>query len=78
VTDTMWTEDVLRDAPPLLTTEEVAALLRVHPGTVRRIATEGRLHPVSIAGAGASRLLFPRAEIARYLVACAERRAGAK
>ena len=36
--------------PALLTTEEVAEALRVHPNTVRQWATEGRLPSIAYPG----------------------------
>lgn len=53
---------------PLLTCSEVGALLRLHPKTVERMAREGRVPCLRVAG----RVRFDRPGILRYL---AERRA---
>lgn len=50
-------------APPLLTADEVARLLRVSPRTVRRLAP-GLLHGVQLGKRGSWR--FPRDVVARF------------
>lgn len=49
---------------PLLTTAEVAAVLRMHPVSVRRLVRQGRLHEVNL---GWRTRRFHRMEIERYL-----------
>lgn len=61
-----WLADVLRDAPPILTIGEAAALTRMSERTLRRYAACGRVRTLR-AGDGACRLLFPRAAVAELL-----------
>lgn len=61
-----WLEDVLRDAPPILTITEACALTRMSPRTLRRYAAAGRVRTLR-AGDGACRLLFPRAAVGELL-----------
>jgi len=74
-----WIQDATRDLAAMSTVAEAAKYLRVCKRTLQREIAHGRLTTVRLStGNGASRTLVPRAEIARYLVACAERGAGAK
>lgn len=66
-----WVVDATRDLPPLLRLKEVCAALRVHDRTVRRLIKSGRLHALKYGEAGSSRIIVPRAEIARYLLSLA-------
>jgi hypothetical protein len=68
-----WLADALRDAPPILTIEEVSALTRLDPRSIRRFVAAGRIKTTlrSTVGTGptggSARLLFPRAEVGRFL-----------
>ncbi|MEJ2630415.1 MAG: helix-turn-helix domain-containing protein [Acidihalobacter sp.] len=52
--------------PDLLTTEEVADLLRIAPKTLRRSIADGSI-PLRTAKAGGRRLLFRRTEVISYI-----------
>jgi len=55
---------------PLMTVNEVAALLRLHPRTVRYMAREGRLPGIAVTqGAERNHWRFRRGEIQRWLEA---------
>jgi len=69
-----WLVDVLRDVRPLATVEEAAALLRLSTRAVRRLAHSGRLISARDGGGRSpARLLFPRAELGRYIESIASR-----
>lgn len=61
-----WLEDVLKDAPPILTITEAAKLTRLSTRTLRRFASTGRLSVLKAAG-GSARVLVARAAVAELL-----------
>jgi excisionase family DNA binding protein len=61
----------MKDAPTLVNTEEAAALLGVHPRTIRRAAADGSLQPVRLRRG--SPLRFRRADLERLISAAADR-----
>jgi excisionase family DNA binding protein len=58
-------EPILARYPEMLTVEEVAAVLRVHPRSIQRWAREGRVASVRV---GRS-YRIPRAEVLRWMLA---------
>jgi excisionase family DNA binding protein len=70
-TPTDWIQETVAELPPLATVKEAAAVLRTTPRNLRRHVASGRLRAIRAEGNGSSRVLFPRAEIARFLAACA-------
>ncbi len=62
-----WLADVLANVRPISTIEEASALLRISTRNLRRLISLGRLHPLKVAEGGASRVLFARAELGRFL-----------
>jgi excisionase family DNA binding protein len=62
-----WVTDATAHLPPLLRINEVGAALRTHVRTVRRLIAAGRIRALRSREAGSSRVLVPRAEVARYL-----------
>lgn len=69
-----WVSDALRDVPPILTLQEAADLLRMHPRTLRRAVARGQLVALRTQPAhalGSARLHFARASVATFLRKCA-------
>jgi excisionase family DNA binding protein len=66
-----WIADVVAPLPALATAQEASAALRTSPRNLRRHIAAGRLQAIRAEEAGSSRVLIPRAEIERFLRACA-------
>lgn len=62
-----WIDEIVAGLPALVTSAEVADILRMSPRNVTRLMAIGRLHYVQQANGGSSRRLVPRSELARYL-----------
>ncbi|MES1186900.1 MAG: helix-turn-helix domain-containing protein [Myxococcales bacterium] len=60
-----WIAETVADLPPLATAAEAAKALRTSPRNLRRHVAAGRLKALRAEEAGSSRVLIPRAEIAR-------------
>lgn len=71
VTEPSWIAETVAALPPLATMKEAATVLRTTPRNLRRHVAAGRLQAIRAEETGSSRVLFPRAEIARFLRACA-------
>jgi len=65
-----WIGEAVASLPPLATAKETAAVLRTTPRNLRRHVIAGRITSVRAELGGSSRVLFPRAEVARFLRAC--------
>ena len=59
--------EVVAALPPLATTEETAACLRVSLRTLRRRIADGHFRTIRDQDAGGSRVLIPRTEVERYI-----------
>jgi len=68
---TDWISDVVADLPALATAAETSKALRTSPRNLRRHIAAGRLVAIRAEESGSSRVLVPRAEIERFLRACA-------
>jgi excisionase family DNA binding protein len=66
-----WIADLTATLPHILTVDEVCAALRTSPRNLRRMVATGRIRGLRARESGSSRRLFPRAEVERYLRACA-------
>lgn len=64
-----WIDETVSALPPLARIGEVCELLRIDERTARRLVASGTLRAVKARETGSARLLFPRAEVARYLSA---------
>ncbi len=62
-----WLQDIARDLPPLLTVEQVAAVVHAHPKTVRKWIRARALHAVQ--GAGSSHYIISRCAVLDWLAA---------
>lgn len=66
-----WIQETVAHLPPLATASEAAEALRTSPRNLRRHIAAGRLAAIRAEETGSSRVLIPRAEIERFLRACA-------
>jgi len=65
-----WLADIARDLPALMTIDEVAKILRVHPKTVSRWISDRTLKSVrSVLGSGTSRVTISRDAVLDWLAA---------
>lgn len=66
-----WIAETVAGLPPLVTAKEASTVLRTTTRNLRRHIAAGRIVAIRAEESGSSRVLFPRAEIARFLRACA-------
>jgi excisionase family DNA binding protein len=64
-----WIQDTVGQLPRLVTVAETAEALRMSVRNVHRLVARGRLIAVRAGAGGSSRVLVPRAQIARFLSA---------
>ncbi|NRA34569.1 MAG: helix-turn-helix domain-containing protein [Polyangiaceae bacterium] len=62
-----WIDEALRDVPPLSTTLEAMSLLRTSRRNLYRMVARGKIRALRPERSGSSRLLFAKAELARFL-----------
>jgi hypothetical protein len=65
--DSDWIQDTVGQLPSLATLAETAEALRMSVRNVHRLVARGRLIAVRAGAGGSSRVLVPRAQIARFL-----------
>lgn len=71
-TDTSWIDVAVADLRPLSTAKELLPVLRCSRRTLSKLVAEKRLKPVQHERVRGSALLFPRAEVRRYLLELAD------
>ena len=67
MTPTDWISEAVAALKPLATLNEASAVLRTSPRNLRRLIASGRIQSLRATDTGSSRVLIPRAEVARYL-----------
>jgi len=66
-----WIAETISGLPALTTAAEASAVLRTTPRNLRRHIAAGRIRAIRAEESGSSRVLVPRAELERFLRACA-------
>ncbi len=62
-----WVADAVAELPPLVTEARAAELLGVSRRTLRSWRAAGRLSGVKTTASQSGRVIYPRAELARFL-----------
>lgn len=60
-------EDIARNLPLTLSTEELAQVLRVSRRTAQRIMSSGAVRTIRTMSTGSARVMVPRSEVLRWL-----------